>query len=156
MTMRGTFAICTAAAMLVVAVGCGGDDSDPEEEAVRDTYLAYIDAVKAGEGEKACALTTPEFQRRVGASIAIGPRAGLRGASCPEVLEKGSLPQLQLAEPELEDIEINGDRASGLDPGETVGGAEEIVIGPQEVFFERLGGDWKISKTAFFRVQQSG
>ena len=141
-------------ALFCIAAGCGGDDSDPEADAVSEAYVAYIDAVKAGDGKKACAMTTPEFQRQAGRSVAVGPRADLRDASCEEAIEQGSLAQLQQVEPNLEDIEVNGDRASGLDPGETVPvEGQSVVIGPQEVFFERLGGDWKIARTVFFEQE---
>ena len=147
--MRRTLTIGLAAAILAAGVGCGGDDSDPQADAVSDAYVTYIDAVKRGDGKAACDLLTPAFQRRAGASIAVGTRADLKDATCEEAIARGSLPQLQQVEPNLEQIEINGDRASGFDPGEG-------VIGPQEVFFESLDGDWKISKTVFFRAQPSG
>ena len=138
-----------ALAILALAAGCGGDDTDPQEEAVSDAYVAYIDAVKAGDGKKACAMTTPAFQRRAGRSVAVGNRADLRDASCEEAIEQGSIPQLQQVQPNLEQIEVNGDRASGFDPGEG-------LIGPQEVYFRRLGGDWKIARTRFFGAQDTG
>ena len=147
MPMRKAFLTAAAVALLLSTPGCG-DDSDPEADAVSDTYVAYIDAVKAGDGKKACALTTPAFQRRAGRSIAVGKRAFLHDASCEEVISKGTLPAIQQVEPNLEEIEVSGDRASGLDPGEG-------VIGPQEVHLVRLGGDWKISRTVFFRTAPS-
>jgi hypothetical protein len=157
MPMRKPLLIASTAAMLLFAAGCGGDDGDPEAEAVSDAYVAYIDAVKAGDGKKACALATPAFQRQAGRSIAVGPRADLRDASCVEAIEQGGLPQLQQVEPNLEDIEVDGERASGLDPGETVTvEGQQVVIGPQEVFFERLGGDWKIARTVFARPRPEG
>jgi hypothetical protein len=157
MTMRRAIP-ASAMAVLLLAAGCGGgDDLSADEEAVRDTYLAYIDAVKAGDGEKACALRTPASQRKAGAAIAVGPRADLRDASCPEVIEQGSLPQLEQVEAELEDIEIDGDRAKGFDPGETVeAGGQPVTIGPQEVYFKRIGGEWKFSKAVFFRIDENG
>lgn len=148
MPVRKTL-IAASTVMFLFAAGCGGDDSDPEADAVSDAYVAYIDAVKAGDGKKACAMTTPAFQRRAGRSVAVGNRADLRDASCEEAIEQGSIPQLQQVQPNLEQIEVNGDRASGFDPGEG-------LIGPQEVYFQRLGGDWKIARTRFFGAQGSG
>ncbi len=155
--MRKLPLIVATVALSLSAAACGGDDGDPEADAVSDAYVAYIDAVKAGDGKKACSLATPAFQRQAGRSIAVGPRADLRGASCEQAIEQGGLPQLQQVEPNLEDIEVNGSRASGLDPGEnvTVGG-ETVVIGSQEVSFERIGGDWKIARTVFFRTEPQG
>ena len=146
MTRRSAIGLLAA---LALAAGCGGDDADPQADAVSDAYVAYIDAVKVGDGKRACAMTTPAFQRQAGRSVAVGNRADLRDASCEEAIEKGSLPQVQEVEPNLEQIEVNGDRASGLDPGEG-------LIGAQEVFFERIGGDWKISKTRFYRLPEDG
>jgi hypothetical protein len=138
------FAVASLAAWTLTA--CGGGDLSPEEQAVADTYTTYINAVKRGDGEKACSLLTPAFQRRAAATIAIGSRSKLKNASCPEAIRRGRLPQLQQFVPNLEQIVVNGQRASGTDPGEG-------LIGPQKVFFRRLGGDWKISKTIFAKSQ---
>jgi hypothetical protein len=139
------FGLATLAAAVALAA-CGGDDLSPEQQAVANTYTRYINAVKRGDGEAACNLLTPAFQRRAAATVAIGSRSGLKGADCQQAIEKGRLPQLQQVVPNLEQIEVNGDRASGTDPGEG-------QIGPQKVFFERLGGDWKLSKTIFAQQQ---
>jgi hypothetical protein len=149
MAMRKRLLALAAATALLIPVGCGDEDTDPQADAVSDVYVAYIDAVKAGDGRRACAMTTPAFQRRAGRSVAVGTRAELRDATCEEAIEKGSLPQIQQVVPNLEEIEVDGDRASGLDPGEG-------AIAPQQVFFVRSGGDWKISGTRFYIKPQSG
>ena len=107
------------------------------------TYADYIDALKKGDGEAACALLTPAFQARAGAAIAVGVRRNLKGAACVKAIDKGTLPAIQKVVPNLSNVKIEGSRASGLDPGEG-------EIGPQEVFFVRVGDDWKISRTVFF------
>lgn len=134
-------------AAIAALSGCGGsDESDPQADAVAETYTTYIDAVKRGDGKAACELLTPAFQRRAGRSIAVGTRADLKNASCQKAIVEGRLPQLQQVVPDLEQIEVDGDRATGFDPGEG-------EIGPQRVIFRRLGGDWKISRTIFFLRQ---
>ena len=146
--MRRALVICFSLVLLAAGTlaACGGDDLSPEEQAVADTYTTYINAVKRGDGEKACSLLTPAFQRRAAATIAIGARSKLKNASCPKAIRKGRLPQLQQVVPNLEQIVINGRHASGVDPGEG-------LIGPQKVFFARLGGGWKLSKTIFAKPQ---
>ena len=139
--MRRVFIIGLVAAIGAVAAACGdSDESDPQADAISRTYTTYIEAVKKGDGKAACELLTPAFQRRAGRSVAVGTRANLKGAACPKAIEQGALPQIQQVEPNLERIEVNGNRASGFDPGEG-------IIGPQKVLFKRIDGDWKISRT---------
>ncbi len=144
--------ILLAALIVFAAFGCGGGDGSdepsspdtPQEKAVAKVYSDYIDAIKKGDGEAACALLTPAFQRRAGAAVAVGVRSNLKGAACVKAIDKGTLPAIQKVIPNLVNVKVEGDRASGLDPGEG-------EIGPQEVFFVKLSGDWKISRTIFFR-----
>jgi hypothetical protein len=141
--MRRASIVGLLVAIAAVTVACGdSSENDKQADAVAGTYTAYIEAVKSGDGEVACELLTPAFQRRAGDAVAIGTRAKLKGAACPKAIEQGTLPQIQQVVPNLERIQVNGKRASGIDPGEG-------QIGPQKVLFERLGGDWKISKQIF-------
>jgi hypothetical protein len=143
--MRRVLIVGLIVAIGAVAAACGdSDESDPQADAVSRTYTTYIDAVKKGDGEAACELLTPAFQRRAGKSVAIGTRANLKGAACPKAVSQGALPQVQQIEPNLERIEVNGNRASGFDPGEG-------IIGPQTNLFNRIEGEWKISRTIFFQ-----
>ena len=143
--------ILFVALVAFAALGCGsGGGSDeptppdtPQEKAVAKVYSDYIEALKQGDGEAACALLTPAFQRRAGSAVAVGTRRNLKGAACVKAIDQGTLPAIQKVVPNLSNVKIDGDRASGLDPGEG-------EIGPQEVFFEKTGGDWKISRTVFF------
>jgi hypothetical protein len=145
--MRRAFIVGLVAAIAALTAGCGDSDgsstSDRQADAIAQTYKTYIEAVKRGDGKAACELLTPAFQRRAGSSVAAGSRSKLKGAACPKAIAQGTLPQIQQVVPNLERIEVNGDRASGFDPGEG-------LIGPQKVLFKRLGGDWKISRTIFF------
>jgi hypothetical protein len=142
--MRKTLIVGFAATLAVAAtlVACGSDELSPQEQSVANTYTRYINAVKRGDGQAACELLTPAFQRRAGSTVALGKRAKLKGAACPKAISQGTLPQIQQVVPNLEQIVVNGNHASGVDPGEG-------QIGPQKVFFERLNGDWKLSRTIF-------
>lgn len=143
--MRRAFTVGLAAAIAAVGVACGGSgEEDEQADAVSQVYTSYIEAVKDGDGRAACALLTPARQRQAAESVAVGSRAKLKGLNCRQAISRGTLPQIQQVEPNLEDIQVNGNRASGLDPGEG-------LIGPQRVFFRRTGGEWKISRTIFFR-----
>ena len=144
--------ILLAALVALATAGCGGGgDSDetsppdtPQEKAVAKTYSDYIEALKKGDGETACALLTPAFQSRAGAAVAVGKRRNLKTAACVKAIDQGTLAAIQKVVPNLVNVKVEGDRASGLDPGEG-------QIGPQEVFFVKSGDDWKISRTVFFR-----
>jgi hypothetical protein len=143
--MRRASIVGLVAAIAAVAVACGdSSENDKQADAIARTYSTYIEAIKNGDGKTACELLTPAFRRRAGSSVAVGPRAKLKGAACPKAIEEGTLPQIQQVVPNLERVEVTGNRASGFDPGEG-------QIGPQKVLFKRLGGEWKISKTIFFR-----
>jgi hypothetical protein len=147
---RATFLLATLIALAALGCGGGGGSDEPsppdtaQEKAVAKTYSDYIAALKKGDGEAACALLTPAFQRRAGAAVAVGTRRNLKGAACVKAIDQGTLAAIQKVVPNLSNVEVKGDRASGLDPGEG-------LIGPQDVFFERIGGEWKISRTVFFR-----
>ncbi len=146
--MRRATILLLAGLLALVAIGCGGSDDSAalskQQRAVAKTYRDYIDAIKQGDGKTACGLLTPAFQRRAGSAVAIGDRKSLKGAACVKAIEQGTLPQIQQVVPDLQRIVVKGDRASGFDPGEG-------QIGPQKVFFQKLGGGWKISRTLFFR-----
>ncbi len=136
--------------MVSLAAGCGGSDNSggvspdtPQEKAVAKTYHDYIDALKRGDGKTACGLLTPAFRRRAGSTVAIGTRSDLKGAVCVKVVDQGTLPQIQQVVPNIGRIVVNGKQATGFDPGEG-------QIGPQKVYFEKLGGGWKISRTVFY------
>jgi hypothetical protein len=148
--MRRALILSICALVALGAAGCGGGSDDgsapdtPQEQAVQKAYRDYIDALKQGDGEAACALLSPAFQKRAGAAVAVGNRAELRNADCVKAIEKGTLPQIQQVVPNLEDVQVSGNRASAIDPGEG-------QIGPQQVYFVKIGGDWKLDKTVIAR-----
>jgi hypothetical protein len=145
--MRRAVSVGLAALIVVAVVGCGSSGPSKQADAIAHTYDTHIEAVKKGDGRTACPLLTPAYRRR--ASTLVTPRAKqrLKGASCPRAISHGTLrAQLQQFRPNLERIQVNGNRASGFNPGQG-------PFGPQKVLFRRLGGGWKISGTIY---QQSG
>ena len=129
-------------------LGCGGSDgssaSDSDAAAITRAYDAYFAAIRAGNGRAACEQLTPALRSQAADFVPPTQRSKFRGASCPQVITKGTLPQLARFTPQLKRIQVNGNRASGFNPGQG-------PFGPQKVLFERLGGEWKISRTIFFR-----
>jgi hypothetical protein len=141
--MRRASILGLVAVTSTLATGCGGSSaSGADATAVTRTYNTYIAAVKSGDGRAACDLLTPAFQRRASKLVTPRAHAKLRGASCPQAITQGTLPQLQRFKPLLERIRVSGSRASGFNPGQG-------PFGPQKVLFRRLGGDWKISATIY-------
>jgi hypothetical protein len=135
--------IASAVAIAALAAGCGGSSaSDKQVEAITRTYNTYFAAVKSGDGKTACEQLTPAYQRRASKFVTPTKQAQLRGASCPKAISEGTLSLLKQFKPTLERVQVNGNRASGFQPGEG-------RFGPQKTIFQRLGGDWKISATIY-------
>jgi hypothetical protein len=144
--------------MTILAAGCGGSSSSStsssssspggkEADAVAQTWKDYIEAVKSGDGKAACEQLTPTFQRQAANLVTPKEVQKLKGVSCPEAIEKGTLrAALKTYEPSLERIQINGAKANGFQPGEG-------ALGPERVLFRKLGGDWRIFATVY---QQGG
>jgi hypothetical protein len=144
--------------MTILAAGCGGSSSSStsssssspggkEADAVAQTWKHYIEAVKSGDGKTACEQLTPTFQRQAANLVTPKEVQKLKGVSCPEAIEKGTLrAALKTYEPSLERIQINGTKANGFQPGEG-------ALGPERVLFRKLGGDWRIFATVY---QQGG
>jgi hypothetical protein len=137
--MRRASGLAAGLGAAAVLTACGSD-SNPQVDAITQTYNTYIEAVKSGNGRVACRQLTPAYARIAAQQVPPNKQAELRGASCQMVIRFGTPALLRKFEPNLTQIEVNGNRASGLDPGEG-------RFGPQKVLFRRLGGDWKISGT---------
>jgi hypothetical protein len=138
---RASLLIASIVAAAAVSA-CGGDDSNPQVDAITKTYSTYIGAVKSGDGELACSKLTPSYQRRAASLVVPAKQKALEGASCPQAIEATPRKLLESFEPNLTEVEIKGDRATGLDPGEN-------QFQPQKLLFRRLDGDWKISATIY-------
>jgi hypothetical protein len=140
--MRRAFIAGLAAVLAAIVVGCGSSASDPQVEAITKTYNDYFAAVKSGDGKAACDLLTPAYQRRASKFVTPIKQAQLKGASCPKAISQGTLSLLKSFKPSLERVQVNGNRASGFQPGEG-------RFGPQKTIFRRLNGAWKISATIY-------
>jgi hypothetical protein len=140
--MCRAFIVGLATLVAALAVGCGGSsDSSKQVDAISKTYNTYIAAVKNGNGKLACEQLTAAYRGRVSQLVTPRAQAKLKGVSCQQAIDQGTLRAvLQKFEPNLTQIEVNGNRASGVDPGEG-------PFGPQKVLLRRLGGDWKIAGT---------
>jgi hypothetical protein len=143
--MRRAFDVGLAVFLAAIVVGCGGSSaSDKQVEAITQTYNTYFAAVKSGDGKAACEQLTPAYQRRASKFVTPTKQAQLKGVSCPKAISEGTLSLLKQFKPTLERVQVNGDRASGFQPGEG-------QFGPQKTIFQRLGGDWKISATIYVK-----
>jgi hypothetical protein len=100
---------------------------------IQAVYGGFFDDLRGGDGEAACALLTEEEQRRT--SVEAG------ATDCPSGLETFA-DFVEDYDPRLRDIEISGDSATATDPGDKSHG-----FAAQEVEFERVDGEWKISHT---------
>jgi hypothetical protein len=141
--MRRAFLAALIVAALVAA-GCGGSSSDSKDvDAITKSYTAYVEAVKSGDGKTACQHLTPAFQRQAAQLATPSKHAQVKGAGCAKAISEGTLRSvLRNFEPKLERVQVNGDAATGFQPGEG-------PLGPQKVFFRRLGGDWLIAAVVY-------
>jgi hypothetical protein len=145
--MRRALLVSLAALLAVAGAGCGGGGSsatDKQVAAITDTFNSYIAALQKGDGKTACSLVTPAYQRRASRLVTPTKQAQLKGASCAEALSKGTLPILKKFHPSLERVQVNGNHASGFQPGQG-------IFQPQKTLFTRLGGDWKIANTIYVK-----
>jgi len=142
------------AAIAILAAGCGGSSSSStsssstggkDAEAVAQTWTDYVEAVKSGDGKAACEQLTPTFQRQAANLVTPKEVQKLKGVSCPQAVEKGTLrAALKSYEPSLQRIQINGTKATGFQ-------APEGSLGAERVLFRKLGGDWRIFATVYQR-----
>ena len=97
-------AVCTA------LLGCGSSDEDE----VRDTVRAYLDAFADGDGEQTCEPLTNEGRRSfVDAIIAQVPK--LSAASCEEAIDAlvdAGADTTVLRDVELTEVTVDGDTAT--------------------------------------------
>jgi len=144
------------AAIAIIAAGCGGSSSTStsssspggkDADAIAQTWKDYIEAVKSGDGKAACQQLTPTFQRKAANLVTPKDVQKLKGVSCPQAIEKGTLrAALKSYQPNLQRIKVNGTNATGFQ-------GPEGALGAERVLFRKLGGDWRIFATVY---QQGG
>ena len=135
-----------AAALAATAAGCGGGSNASGEQvaAITHTFNAYIVAVQKGDGKTACALLTPAYQKRAAQLATPSLKANVKGASCVKAISQGTLPLLKKFHPTLERVQVNGNHASGFQPGQG-------IFQPHKTLLVLVNGDWKISNTIYVR-----
>lgn len=149
------WALVVAVAIAAGGVGCGGDDDDgadsrsgdaaaseaatpaalpaeaaeprtAEEEAIHAAYGKFTAAMSAHDAKAACAMFTPQWQRKVG-----------NGVSCERSIG-GLLEGSQPGKPAyITTLEVEGDRA--------VAGVKTRTSKTYDVEFTKRDGEWKIS-----------
>ena len=117
--MRRASALIASIVAAAAISACGGDDSNPQVDAITKTYETYIGAVKSGDGELACSKLTPSYQRRAASLVVPAKQKALQGASCPQAIEATPRKLLEGFEPNLTEVEIKGDRPRGWIPART-------------------------------------
>ncbi len=146
--MRRALIVSLATLIVAAGAGCGSSGSsasDKDVAAITSTFNSYIAAVQRGDGKAACALLTPAYQQRAAGLATPSKKSQVKGGTCQEALSKGTLRiVLKSFHPSLERVQVNGDHASGFQPGEG-------IFGPQKTLFVRLGGEWKISNTIYVK-----
>jgi hypothetical protein len=143
--------LIVACAVVVLFVGCGGEngsDSSPsngqpvggqsratdDRKEVEDVWRRYYGAIAKRDGAAACDLLSDAGRDQV-----LDEGRPQYGDSCEEIVEAfASL--FTNYEPRLEDIKIQGERATARAP-------RQGAFSAQDVEFERVGGAWKIGRT---------
>jgi hypothetical protein len=126
------------AAVVVAAAGCGGGDGKPSDEtAARDTVTAFTKAFAAMDGDKACALLTPQ------AAAAFVERARVATGSirCPETMQRvaqlaGSSVTDPLSKATVGEVKVTGNTATTT---LTASGHSTPVT------LSKADGDWKLN-----------
>jgi hypothetical protein len=132
-----------ASALLAVGVlalmGCGGgDDKPPGEKEAGAAVTAYAHAFGSGDGDKACALLTPDaraaFVKRVSSLVGT--------TDCAEAMAKlqtfaGPNVTGPFEDATVSDVKVDGDKATA-----------SLVAGghTEEVTLELQSGDWLLTK----------
>jgi ketosteroid isomerase-like protein len=139
------------AVLLVIAVtavglpACGGDDGGggggDDAAEIRTLFSDFWTAFKAADGEKVCSLMTEEAQKE---AVEDAEALEVEGdPTCPNVMKEfAAFAGLIEGEPKLEDVQVDGDRATGTSVSKSAqeGGGTERE--PQA--FEKVDGEWKL------------
>lgn len=125
--------LALAAGVAVIAAGCGGGDGGraaSDEEAIRQVAAEFVEAANARDWKRVCALFTPD---------ALAQAESL-GVTCEESFEQRNRPNERIVDHSVENIRVEGDRATALLKG--VNSVEGPTEQTQE--FEKVGGEWKM------------
>ncbi len=126
--------LALAAGVAVIAAGCGGGGDGgraaSDEEAIRRVAAEFVESANARDWKRVCALFAPD---------ALAQAESL-GVTCEESFERRNRPSERIVDHSVEDIRVEGDRATALLKG------VNSVEGPTEQTqaFEKVGGEWKM------------
>lgn len=115
--------------------GCGGTDGNgggagSDEAAIRRVADEFVKAANARDWKEVCTLFSPD---------AIAQAESL-GVTCEQSFEQRNRPGERISEHSVEDIRVDGDRATAVLKGtNTVEGPTEATQG-----FEKVDGEWKM------------
>lgn len=111
--------------------GCGGTEAHENQEAAREVAETYVEALKEGDGEAACAVMSR------GAVQELEERAG---AGCPEALTEGL--GAEGAAGDLDDLRVTEvNVAAGVGTATIKGGPSGEVTNQML----RESGEWKLA-----------
>jgi hypothetical protein len=107
----------TAVAMAVLGAGLTGCQSSSERSDVQGVAIRFVTAVEDKQGDKACALLTPDAEESV---------SGATDVSCPKAIlnvdERGL---------DVRSVQVWGDAA-------------QVKVGSDTVFLRRLETGWQV------------
>jgi hypothetical protein len=120
-------------------LGCGSDSGESAEDQVRKVNDSFNDALFSGNGTKACSFASPRYRRQlVRNSLAVAAQSKLvRGRACGELVSSGAklLKKYGVGPPRVDEVDVDGHKATVT---------ETQYDGTKtEVYFERIGGEWK-------------
>lgn len=133
--IRGALSI----ALLLAAAGCGGSDERKDREDIERVLTDSIQAVHAGDREKACPLYTSAYVRE---NLRENPELKLERDTCEELVDALEVVFKQLTpnpDPKVTKIEVAGDKATARLEIDT-------AFGPaaSKMFVVRERDRWKI------------
>jgi hypothetical protein len=104
-----------ALALAAAIAGCGGDDGADDADEVRQVTRDYLTALAAGNGRRACEQLT-EQARREAIETVTAAFLDAEDVTCEEAIAELSADIAEdrkraLLNPEISDVEIEGDRA---------------------------------------------
>lgn len=123
---------------VVAFAGCGGGDGSDDEQ-VRDAASSFLDAVRDGDGARACDLLGEDARDKVERFAERFGRTLDSPTDCARVLEL-SQPQYP-SDFEIVNVDIDGGRATASADG----GIDGVV----DVPLVKDGDDWKVDESDF-------
>jgi hypothetical protein len=144
---RTAFAAAALALLLLVAPGCGSDDSGgsaSQEDQIKQIFDDWQASFIEGDGDAVCSRMTAAGRREIVAAKQSAPGAGL-GASCEDVVRaivrESNEAGLEQQPSRAVSVRIEGDEATAM--------VSDAGRKPQPVRFVKQGGEWKLPSAGF-------